>query len=191
MVASIHLIDVRILISNCSNFLILYPILIRFESLPHQGDCKTRKDTKQCASKHGINTEPFNGSNNQQRINKQQNHHLRTNSSLIGYFWTCWTIVKLMLLWSFAYFSQNYFFQKLNSGTQLECQRIWIQVRTDVLSDLIWVQTVCKGYQQMTKVATRRKGFLWIFYVFVLSCVCCVFVRVCIYVLCGHLLGKG
>ena len=34
---------------------------------------------------------------------------------------------------------------------------------------------------------------LWIFYVyvFVLSCVCYVFVRVCLYVLCGHLLGKG
>ena len=32
---------------------------------------------------------------------------------------------------------------------------------------------------------------LWIFYVFVLSCVCYFFVRVCLYVLCGHLLGKG
>ena len=32
---------------------------------------------------------------------------------------------------------------------------------------------------------------LWIFYVFVLSCVCYVFVRVCLYVLCGHLLGKA
>ena len=32
---------------------------------------------------------------------------------------------------------------------------------------------------------------LWIFYVFVLSCVCYVFVHVCLYVLCGHLLGKG
>ena len=31
----------------------------------------------------------------------------------------------------------------------------------------------------------------WIFYVFVLSCVCYFFVRVCLYVLCGHLLGKG
>ena len=29
------------------------------------------------------------------------------------------------------------------------------------------------------------------FYVFVLSCVCYVFVRFCLYVLCGHLLGKG
>ena len=26
---------------------------------------------------------------------------------------------------------------------------------------------------------------------FFLSCVCYVFVRVCLYVLCGHLLGKG
>ena len=32
---------------------------------------------------------------------------------------------------------------------------------------------------------------LWIFNVFVLSCVCYVFVHVCLYVLCGHLLGKG
>ena len=32
---------------------------------------------------------------------------------------------------------------------------------------------------------------LSIFYVFDLSCVWYVFVRVCLYVLCGHLLGKG
>ena len=31
---------------------------------------------------------------------------------------------------------------------------------------------------------------LWIFYVF-LSCVCYAFVRVCLDVPCGHLLGKG
>ena len=31
----------------------------------------------------------------------------------------------------------------------------------------------------------------WIFYVFVLSCICYVFVRVLLCVLCGHLLGKG
>ena len=28
---------------------------------------------------------------------------------------------------------------------------------TDILSVLIWVQTVCKGYQQMTKVATSKE----------------------------------
>ena len=38
---------------------------------------------------------------------------------------------------------------------------------------------------------SREVLLLWIFYVFVLSCVCYVFVRVCLYVLCGHLLGKG
>ena len=32
---------------------------------------------------------------------------------------------------------------------------------------------------------------LWIFYVFVLSCVCYVFVSVCLNVFCGHLLRKG
>ena len=32
---------------------------------------------------------------------------------------------------------------------------------------------------------------LWIFYVFVLSCICYVFVHVCLYVLCDFLLGKG
>ena len=32
---------------------------------------------------------------------------------------------------------------------------------------------------------------LWIFYIFFLSCVCYAFVRVCLYVPCGHLLGMG
>ena len=41
---------------------------------------------------------------------------------------------------------------------------------------------------------TDRSGavlLLWFFYVFVLSCVCYVFVHVCLYVLCGHLLGRA
>ena len=32
---------------------------------------------------------------------------------------------------------------------------------------------------------------LWIFYVFFLSCVFYAFVSVCLYVPCGHMLGKG
>ena len=40
------------------------------------------------------------------------------------------------------------------SGIPSECQTVWIQIRPDVLSCLIRVQTVCKGYQQTTKVAT-------------------------------------
>ena len=31
------------------------------------------------------------------------------------------------------------------------CQTVWIQIRSDILLGLIWVQTVCKGYQQTTK----------------------------------------
>ena len=29
-----------------------------------------------------------------------------------------------------------------------ECQTVWIQIRPNVLSGLIWVQSVCKSYQQ-------------------------------------------
>ena len=31
---------------------------------------------------------------------------------------------------------------------------VWNQIRPDILSGLIWDQTVCKGYQQTTKAAT-------------------------------------
>ena len=48
-------------------------------------------------------------------------------------------------------------FQKNISGILSECQTVWIQSRIDVLSILIWVQTVCKGYQQMTKVDASKE----------------------------------
>ena len=39
---------------------------------------------------------------------------------------------------------------------------------------------------------SKAVRFLWIFHVvFFLSCFCYAFVRVCLYVPCGHLLGKG
>ena len=44
---------------------------------------------------------------------------------------------------------------------------------------------------RLNRFKPSSKIFYWPFYVFVLSCVCYVFVRVCLYVLCGHLLGKG
>ena len=49
-------------------------------------------------------------------------------------------------------FFKNFFqeYQKLPS----ESQTVWIQIRPDILSDMIWVQTVCKDYQQM-KLACR------------------------------------
>ena len=39
-------------------------------------------------------------------------------------------------------------FQNILSGTLSEFQTVWIQIRTDVKSVLIWVQTVYQGYQQ-------------------------------------------
>ena len=69
---------------------------------------------------------------------------------------------------------QNQLFRKILSGIQSECQIVWIQIWPDVLSGLIWVQTVCKSYQQTTlgdkelndlpKVAERlfsRNSFAW------------------------------
>ena len=62
-----------------------------------------------------------------------------------------------MLLLSSADFFQSCLLKKILSGTLSECQTGWIQVRTDVLLVLIWVQTVCKGYQQTTKVAASKE----------------------------------
>ena len=49
---------------------------------------------------------------------------------------------------SSAEFFQNQLFRKILSGIPSECQTAWIQIRPDILSDLIWVQNVCKSYQQ-------------------------------------------
>ena len=62
---------------------------------------------------------------------------------------------------SSADFFQNSLFQKILSRTLLGCQTAWIQIRTDVSSVQIWIQTDCKCYQQTTKVAaSRRRGNL-------------------------------
>ena len=34
---------------------------------------------------------------------------------------------------------------------------VWSHIRADILSILIWLQTVCKGFQQMTKDATSKE----------------------------------
>ena len=49
------------------------------------------------------------------------------------------------------------FFKTFLLGTLWECQTVWIQVGTDILSVLIWVRTVCKSYQQSTKVAPSKE----------------------------------
>ena len=43
---------------------------------------------------------------------------------------------------------QNQLFRKMILEIPSECQTVWIQISLDVLSDLIWVHTVCKVYTQ-------------------------------------------
>ena len=50
--------------------------------LPHQDDCNTRTDTDKRTTKHKTITDSHNGSNSKQKVKQQQNHRLRTDSSL-------------------------------------------------------------------------------------------------------------
>ena len=78
----------------------------------------------------------------------------------IGKYSTCSLspLLNLCLLGNFpcffviCWFFQNQLFGKILSGSPSECQTVWIQIRPDILSGLIWVQIVCKGYQQTTPV---------------------------------------
>ena len=57
----------------------------------------------------------------------------------------------------FCWFFPNYFW-KIHSVISSVCQTGWIQIRPDVLSRLIWVQTICEGYQQRTLVGKELKA---------------------------------
>ena len=70
--------------------------------------------------------------------------HLNFNSLHAGYFFMIFVV---------CFFSKIYF-SKHSSRTLSECQMVCIPIRTD----LVWVQTVCKGYQQMTNVSLERKA---------------------------------
>ena len=48
-------------------------------------------------------------------------------------------------------------FKKILAETLSECQAVLVHIRTDILLVLVWVQTVCKGYQQTTKVTTGKE----------------------------------
>ena len=58
----------------------------------------------------------------------------------------CWRILLAFLL-----IFQNQHSQKILSEILSECQTVWIQIRPDILSGLIWVQIVCNGYKQRTQ----------------------------------------
>ena len=61
---------------------------------------------------------------------------------------------------SSAGFFKIIFFEKILSGIPSKCQTEMIQTRPDLSLDLIWVQSVCKGYQQTTLVDRELKGYL-------------------------------
>ena len=65
----------------------------------------------------------------------------------------CFLVVCGFIFKIIFFFFFFFFFKKL-SGIPSEYQTVWIQIRPDILSGLIWVQTVCKSNQQTTKVAT-------------------------------------
>ena len=54
------------------------------------------------------------------------------------------------LFYGLLIFFKNQLFRKILSGIESECQTVWIQIRPDVSLGLIWVQSVCKSYQQTT-----------------------------------------
>ena len=49
------------------------------------------------------------------------------------------------------------FFHIILSRTLWEFQTVGFQIRNDILSVLMWVLTVCKGYRQTTRVIASRK----------------------------------
>ena len=51
------------------------------------------------------------------------------------------------------FLSSDEFYKKITFSTKKsvilpESQTVWTQFRPDILSGLIWIQNVCKGYQQ-------------------------------------------
>ena len=67
-----------------------------------------------------------------------------------------------MILFASADYFQKKHFQKILSRIPSESQTVWIQIRPDILSVLIWVQTVCKDYQQ-TALASGCSDIVYIF----------------------------
>ena len=56
---------------------------------------------------------------------------------------------------------KHVFFRRLQTvkkfKTLLTCQKVWVQIRPDILSGLIWVQTISNGYEQTTVIVTGRQ----------------------------------
>ena len=64
-------------------------------------------------------------------------------------FW--YAFCRLLIFFKINFFEK--FFQEYNQSVKT----VWIQIRLDILSGLIWIQTVYKGYQKMTLVDKELK----------------------------------
>ena len=60
-------------------------------------------------------------------------------------------------LGNFVCFCCHLFFFFFFKNNLSEFQSVWIQIRTDIRSVLIWVQTVCKDLEQTEKIATTKE----------------------------------
>ena len=69
--------------------------------------------------------------------------------------WPSGNFFPLFFLSSVDFFKIK-FFEKFFQEYYQSVAKNWIQIRPDILSGQIWVQAVCKGYQQATKVTTNR-----------------------------------
>ena len=71
---------------------------------------------------------------------------------------TLCTLGNFFMLLLFADFFLKSSFPKILSGISSECQTDWIQSRPDILSGLIWVQSVSLGYEQKTLVGNELRS---------------------------------
>ena len=62
---------------------------------------------------------------------------------------------------NFCMLLSSFKFRTKTTRKQSKCLSLWIKVRLDVLSGLIWVQTIFNGYQQKTLTGKeiQRKGY--------------------------------
>ena len=72
----------------------------------------------------------------------------------------CWVVFYAFLLSSADFFEVKKLFQRHLLHLS-ECQTVWIPIRTDSLSVLPWVQTVCKVILANDKRA--NSDFIWLF----------------------------
>ena len=86
---------------------------------------------------------------------------IKANMLFVANIWLCLNSLpygkKFQTFLLSAVFFQNQLIWKILSGIPSECQTVWIQIRPNTLSGRIWVQTVCKGYQQTTLVGKELK----------------------------------